>query len=102
IAEAMALGRPVAVTDCPSGPAELLGARAGEAGTVVEAPYGLIVPDGDRTALAGAIVRLLDPDLRLRLGRAARHRMESFRAEAIAERYWAVFDRLLARAPAPA
>lgn len=93
IAEALALGRPVLVTDCPSGPAELLGAKAGAAGSVVEAPAGLIVPTGDIPALARGIVMLDEPALRERLSKAGIARMRDFRSERIAEQYWQVFDR---------
>jgi glycosyltransferase involved in cell wall biosynthesis len=98
LAEAMALARPVISTDCPSGPAELLGACAGEAGEVVEAPYGLIVRDGDEAGLAEAIRLMSDPARRSRLGAAARSRMEEFRADKVTEQYWALFDRHIAHA----
>ncbi|SEN60683.1 Glycosyltransferase involved in cell wall bisynthesis [Sphingomonas gellani] len=97
IAEAMVLGRPVLTTDCPSGPAELLGADAGAAGTVMEAPAGLVVPLGDIAALARGIAMLDDPALRTRLGRAGMIRMRDFRAERIAEQYWQVFDQTARR-----
>lgn len=100
IAEAMVLGRPVLATDCPSGPAELLGASAGPVGGVVEAPYGLVVADGDVQALAAGIARLGDGTERMRLGAAARQRMEAYRSEDVAARYWAVFDRYLERTSA--
>jgi glycosyltransferase involved in cell wall biosynthesis len=48
--ESLAVGTPVASTDCPSGPSEVLdGGR-----------YGQIVPVGDAEALARAIVHTLD------------------------------------------
>lgn len=97
IAEAMALGLPVLATDCPSGPADLLGAAAGTPGTVTEARAGLVVPMGDVAALARGIAMLDDEDQRMRLGAAARTRMEDFRVEWIAQQYWTVFDRLAAR-----
>ncbi|WP_083672126.1 glycosyltransferase [Sphingomonas montana] len=97
MAEAMALGRAVLATDCPSGPGELLGGRAGSSGMVVDAPFGLIVGDGDRAGLAAGLRRLADDAaLRARLGTAARARMEDFRADRIAADYWALFDRLVA------
>ncbi|MEH3106970.1 MAG: glycosyltransferase [Sphingomonas fennica] len=96
IAEAMALARPIVATDCPSGPAELLGAPAAAAGEVVEAPHGLIVPDGDTAALAAALRRMEAPAIRQRLGAAARARLDDFGAEAVAGRYWRLFDALAA------
>jgi glycosyltransferase involved in cell wall biosynthesis len=75
--QAMACGCPVASTDCPSGPAEIL-----EGGT-----YGPLVPVGDAEALAAAIVRLLDaPTEPERL----RRRAGDFSVERVAERYLAV------------
>ena len=50
IIEALACGCPVVSTDCPSGPAELLGRGA----------YGALVPVGDDTALAQALLATLD------------------------------------------
>ncbi|HEU0066389.1 MAG TPA: glycosyltransferase [Sphingomonas sp.] len=98
IAEAMALSRPIVATDCPSGPAELLGAASGAAGEVVVAPHGLIVPDGDAVALAAAVRMMADAATRERLADAARARMDDFTVAAIAGRYWAMFDALLVSA----
>jgi glycosyltransferase involved in cell wall biosynthesis len=92
IAEALALGRPVLATDCQSGPAELLGAKAEAPGSVVEAPAGLVVPTGDIAALARGITMLDDPALRTRLCKAGMARMRDFEAENIAKHYWQVFD----------
>jgi glycosyltransferase involved in cell wall biosynthesis len=50
IIEALACGCPIVSTDCPSGPAELLERGA----------YGSLVPVGDDTALAQAILATLD------------------------------------------
>jgi glycosyltransferase involved in cell wall biosynthesis len=50
LTEAMALGTPVVSTDCPSGPAELLGGGR----------FGPLVPVGDAEKMAQAISRALD------------------------------------------
>lgn len=50
IAEALAAGTPVVATDCPGGPAEILG----------NGEYGQLVPVGDVGALAEAMQRVLE------------------------------------------
>lgn len=103
IAEAMVLGRPVLATDCPSGPAELLGAQAGDVGNVKEAPYGLIVRDHDLSGLVAGLRQLENDVLRLRLGAAASKRMQSFTAERVIATYWdAIIAVAAPRLPVPA
>ena len=64
-AEAMAHGRPVVASDV-----------GGLRDLVVDGETGLLVPPGDVAALRAALERLLaDPELRDRLGRAARERI---------------------------
>jgi glycosyltransferase involved in cell wall biosynthesis len=71
--EAAACGRPMVAADV-SGCREIV--REGET--------GFLVPVGDAPALARAIRRLAaDPDLRRRLGRAARRRVEESYAESV-------------------
>jgi glycosyltransferase involved in cell wall biosynthesis len=77
ILEAMAVGLPVVVTDCPGGPREL----------VDHGRAGLVVPTGDPVALADALVRLReDSDLAERLRRHGQARTAAFRPEAVASR----------------
>lgn len=64
--EAMACGLPVVTTDC-----------GGMREAVDDGVEGLVVPVREPQAMADALARLaLDPDLRLRMGRAARQRVE--------------------------
>jgi glycosyltransferase involved in cell wall biosynthesis len=57
LTEALALGRPVVSTDCPSGPVEIL----------KDGKYGKLVPIGDTESMANAIAQTLntanDPEL---------------------------------------
>lgn len=77
--EALACGTPVASTDCPSGPAEIL-----EGGR-----YGPLVPVGDDGALAAAMAAVLDapPDRD-----ALKRRGEAFSIAAALDRYVAVIE----------
>jgi glycosyltransferase involved in cell wall biosynthesis len=84
--EAMHQGRPVIASDS-------VGAVAG--GLVRGGENGLVVPSGDAGALTAAIERLLgDPQLRGRLGAAARDALRPYTYEAMAE----AFERALAAA----
>jgi glycosyltransferase involved in cell wall biosynthesis len=84
VREAMALERAVVASDC-----------GGNRELVVHGEVGLVVPPRDTTALADALVRLLvDPELRRRLGRAARRRViEGFTTEQRIERLEAVYRK---------
>lgn len=90
LVEAMGCGTPVVATDCPYGPKEIL---AGE-------QYGILVPQQEPTALAVGMARVLDE--RSRWPQALlRERAAEFSYTACAERYWQLFQRLVA-VPQPA
>jgi glycosyltransferase involved in cell wall biosynthesis len=72
ILEAMALGVPVVVTDCPSGPAEI----------VENGKYGILVPSENADALAEALIRVLsDNKLRETLSDLSLKRAKDFDLE---------------------
>ncbi|HEY7798640.1 MAG TPA: glycosyltransferase [Hyphomonadaceae bacterium] len=100
MAEAMALGLPVIATDCPSGPAEIL-EEVETTGTtsIYEAKNGLLVPVKQPRILAEAMLRMADPERRQHYAFVARRRMEDFRIDTIAARYWRTFASLLERRP---
>jgi len=84
IGEAMACGTPCVVTDV--GDSALI---VGDTGTVVN--------PGDPGALAGAWRKLIEagPEMRHRLGMAARRRVQShFALPAVAERYQEIYTQL--------
>ena len=87
-AEAMAYGRPVVAS-----------AVGGFLDLVVDGETGLLVPPGDVAALRQALERLLgDPDLRRRMGEAARERIrERFSWEAVTEATIELYEDSLRR-----
>ncbi len=86
ILEAMAAGRPVVAS-----------VVAGTPEQVEDGVTGLLVPPGDRVALAAAIADLVsDPARRERMGQMAKQRYnQSFTPERAIDRYWALYDELL-------
>lgn len=84
IVEALACGTPVVATDCPHGPAEILGAGH----------FGRLVPMRDPAALAAAITKTLDhpPDPHILQFRAA-----DFTIATCARAYHRLFSSLLGR-----
>jgi glycosyltransferase involved in cell wall biosynthesis len=82
VAEALACGCPVVATNCPSGPAEILG----------NGQYGRLVPVGDADAMAAAIAEALDDpgDPAARRARAA-----AFSVPAAVQHYLTLFDRVV-------
>jgi glycosyltransferase involved in cell wall biosynthesis len=83
--EAMSMGRPVVAT------------TAGGTGEVVtDGQDGLLVPIGDPAALGDALARLAgDPELRRRLGEAARRRSKDFDIRKAVRRQEEVYGELL-------
>lgn len=75
LVEAMATGTPVVATDCPSGPTEIL-----EGGR-----WGRLVPVGDVSAMAEAIVEALD-----RSATDSRPRAMEFSDERAVAQYYAL------------
>jgi glycosyltransferase involved in cell wall biosynthesis len=85
--EALAAGTPVVATRVGTVP-EL----------VIPDVTGLLIEPGDVSALAAAILRLLrDPELARSLGKAGQaHAVQHFSAEATAETYSGLYERVLA------
>ncbi|HVY78145.1 MAG TPA: glycosyltransferase family 4 protein [Solirubrobacterales bacterium] len=87
VAEGMSRGRPVIGTT-PGGHADMLTDSA-----------GILVPQGDVTALHAAMERLIgDPALREEMGRAAAERARSFRAENVLPRFEDAYRSTIAAA----
>ena len=88
--EAAACGRPIITTDVP-GCRDLV--RSGT--------EGLVVPPGDPRALADALEKLaLDPELRRRMGAAARARiLAGYTEEQIADTVVRLYDKVSSRPP---
>jgi glycosyltransferase involved in cell wall biosynthesis len=80
----------------------VIGSTCGEIPQVV-GDAGIIVPEGDATALAGAIDRMAsDPDLRAELGRRGRERiLRDFTHARVAERTMAIYREIFTRSARP-
>lgn len=83
VAEALAAGTSVVSTDCKSGPAEIL----------ANGKYGKLVPVGDATAMADAIVATLAQPMDANI---LRERAAAFSLTTITDQYVGFIDSLLA------
>lgn len=92
--EAMALGLPVIATDCRSGPAEILaGVARLNCRTIAHCEHGILVPENDVGALAGAMRSLMDdPARRADYSRRSSARAADFASDVIAERMWSLLE----------
>jgi glycosyltransferase involved in cell wall biosynthesis len=94
-------GIPYAALEAMSLRVPLVASRVGGLREILEHEVdALLVPPGDAEALARAIERLAtDPDLRSRLVRSARNKVQDqFQASPMVDRYLAVYRRAVARA----
>lgn len=96
LVEALALGVPCVATDCPDGPAEILGdgtTTTMSDATIAEA--GILTPVGDVDSYVQALQLVLQSPLRERLVAAGKQRALAYSARAIAARYWAIIETAL-------
>jgi glycosyltransferase involved in cell wall biosynthesis len=87
LAEAMSTSLPSIVSDIPA-----------NRQLIESGQHGFLAPVGEAEAIGAAIVRLLeDPEMRVRMGAAARRRViENYSTAKIADRYEALFCQALA------
>lgn len=87
VMEAMATGRPVIASRI-----------GGTVDLVSDEETGLLVPPGDASALRKAMDRMiLDPDLRTRMGQAAKRRVLEFQAKSVVPRIEQVYRQIVER-----
>lgn len=94
LVEAMALSKPCVVTDCRSGPREILATPSPAPGTFVAGEGGLLCPTGDAAALADALRALQDPALYAALSKKACDRVRAFSVDACVQTFWKAIDAL--------
>ena len=91
--ETMVLGVPVIMSDCPSGPAEILtGDSKTKAYEVLQAKYGLLVPLNNIDAIQSAIELYQDDQIREHYAIQAQKRSLDFGITQIAQEYWSMFE----------
>ena len=103
LVEALALGVPVAATNCHDGPAEILAGRAvGEVAGLTIAEGGILSPVGDADGYVRALHLGFDQSRRDGMIAAGRARARDYSAASVAARYWDVIERVLERTEARA
>jgi N-acetylgalactosamine-N,N'-diacetylbacillosaminyl-diphospho-undecaprenol 4-alpha-N-acetylgalactosaminyltransferase len=98
LVEALALGVPVAATDCDSGPGEILsGHNRDKVTACTREAFGMLVPVGDVAAMAAAIRQLDEDDgERDALAAAAARRGADFDIARAVDRFRAVLEEAVA------
>jgi len=94
--EAMTLGLPVIMTNCPSGPAEILEADADfESDGLHFGKFGILVPMNDETKLTLAINQMQISQIRLNYSTKSKLRASDFHINKIAAEYWQFLKRFI-------
>ena len=89
LVEAMVLGLPVIMTNCPSGPAEILNEDPQYTNDkLIEAKHGLLAPLNNTSELTRAFNLYSEEPTRTIYAEKARRRAKDFSFEAIANEYW--------------
>ncbi|KHT53017.1 glycosyl transferase family 1 [Alteromonas macleodii] len=94
--EAMTVGLPVVMTNCPSGPAEILDADPDfQSDKYHFGKYGILVPLGDERELVYAINQMQIEDVRVNYSSKSKLRAEDFCIGKISAEYWQFLRRFL-------
>ena len=97
LVEALACGCPVVSTDCPSGPAEIIGGgdyrQIGQENGQNDLSSGILVPVGDEVALADAMLAVLAAPFDAAARKRRQNRAAQFSVERAVERYMEVLFR---------
>ena len=92
--EAMVLGKAVIMSDCPSGPAEILaGSYTFTARGVEMAEYGVLVPVNSSAMLTDAINCFQTPEVVEHYSKQSKLRSFDYSIEKIANDYWTLFKK---------